>query len=64
MYLFCNTILCITFETMKRVIITFETDPEFKQHLEKQAGKNKTNVSNYIRRALKAQSKYKEKELR
>lgn len=63
MYLFCNTIYCITFTFMKRVILTFETDPEFKKHLEKQALKNEKTLSAYIRAALKRQSKYKEREL-
>lgn len=45
---------------MKRVILTFEADEDFKKHLEAKAKANKKSVSGYIRSALKKVSKYKE----
>lgn len=45
---------------MKRVILTFESDEDFKKHLEKKAKENKKSVSSYIRTALKKISRYKE----
>lgn len=46
---------------MKRTIITFEADQDFKKHLDKQAEKNRKTLSAYIRAALKAKTKYVEK---
>lgn len=46
---------------MKRTIITFETDEDFKNHLDKKAKENRKSVSAYIRAALKAKTKYVEK---
>lgn len=46
---------------MKRIILTFETDKDFKEHLDAQAIKNNKSRSAYIIAVLKAKSKYKEK---
>jgi hypothetical protein len=48
---------------MKRTIVTFEVEPDFKKYLEEQAIKNNVNRSVYIRNKLKRATRYKEKEL-
>lgn len=45
---------------MKRVILTFEVDKAFQEHLKDKAEKNRRSLSSYIREALKKVSKYKE----
>lgn len=60
---FCNTMFSITFDTMKRTILTVEVDPELKEHLEKQAVRKKVTLSRYVRAAIKKASGYKEKEI-
>lgn len=48
---------------MKRTILTVEVDPELKEHLDKQAVKQKVTTSRYVRAALKKVSKYKERKI-